>query len=421
MKKLDPLVLRPGDIVLTTTRQPVSKAIQFVTASNISHAMIYVESHSVIDATAEGVQSRNTQRIFFDDHCAVFGLRLNRPLSEAELKSVRGYVRSVVGTQYSIWEAAHAPLGGRGVSGRKQFCSRLVAQAYASAGINLVSNPNYCTPEDIRRSALLCELAQVTVAVDAADEAYWRTIMDLPQMTRDATNFILSGARRKDPAIQSINDLDHYLMAHPEADDFVHRLYQESGYLDLWCTECEKNPWQYDIRLMRMFDAAGGHVADYCRHTLAEEGSNHRFVVNHAGYVTYAAETALRTFATLEKLYEILASLHQQRLRVARKWLQANNMIGALPAENDRWLSPNSPEWLEALAVWNPLQAKMSDMVLRMAKNRAACAICGDDPAHDYRLLDQPPAGVRIFRLCDDCARIRSEAGERLTSVYLRY
>jgi hypothetical protein len=419
MKRLDHAALHPGDIVLTTGPQPVSKAIRAVTASDISHAMIYVESHSVIDATAEGVQSRNTQRLLFDDHCAIYGLRLNRDLTEGELKSVCVYVRSVVGTQYSIWEAARAPLGGRGASSRKQFCSRLVAQAYATAGINLVRDPNYCTPEDIRRSVLLHDLGQVTVPVDASEEARWRTIMDLPQIMRDATNAILSGARQKDPAVQNFNDLHRYLEAHPEDDDFVHSLYQESGYLDLWHIECEKNPWHYDLRLMRIFAAVGGDVADYCRSTLEEDDGNHRFVVNHAGYVVYAARTGLRTFVALKNLYEILASLHGQRLRVARKWFQANNLIAELPADKSCWLTPNSPEWLDALAVWNPLQAEMSRAVLGLAGQSAVCAICGDDPARDYRLIDEPPAGVRTFRLCDDCARIRSEAGERLTPVYL--
>ena len=37
--------------------------------------MIYVQDHSVIDATAEGVQARDTQRLFFEDECAIHVLR----------------------------------------------------------------------------------------------------------------------------------------------------------------------------------------------------------------------------------------------------------------------------------------------------------------------------------------------------------
>ena len=65
-KRLDDAVLYPGDIVLTTTTAAISKMIRVATRSDISHAMVYVENCSVIDATGEGVHARNTQRIFFE-------------------------------------------------------------------------------------------------------------------------------------------------------------------------------------------------------------------------------------------------------------------------------------------------------------------------------------------------------------------
>jgi cell wall-associated NlpC family hydrolase len=59
-KRLDDALLYPGDIVLTTTTAAISKAIRMATRSDISHAMVYVENCSVIDATGEGVHARNT-------------------------------------------------------------------------------------------------------------------------------------------------------------------------------------------------------------------------------------------------------------------------------------------------------------------------------------------------------------------------
>lgn len=56
LKRLNDAVLRPGDIVLTTTTTAaVSKAIRVATGSDVSHAMLCVEDRSVIDATGEGV------------------------------------------------------------------------------------------------------------------------------------------------------------------------------------------------------------------------------------------------------------------------------------------------------------------------------------------------------------------------------
>jgi hypothetical protein len=59
MRKLNESALQIGDIILTTTTDLLSKGIRKVTGSDISHALICVESYSVIDATGDGVHSRN--------------------------------------------------------------------------------------------------------------------------------------------------------------------------------------------------------------------------------------------------------------------------------------------------------------------------------------------------------------------------
>jgi hypothetical protein len=74
MKKLNEATLEVGDIILTTTTAAVSKAIQVATGSDISHAMVYVQDYSVIDAAGEGVQARNTQRLILEEGCSVYGV-----------------------------------------------------------------------------------------------------------------------------------------------------------------------------------------------------------------------------------------------------------------------------------------------------------------------------------------------------------
>jgi hypothetical protein len=76
VKKINESALEVGDVILTTTNLPISKGIRAATKGEISHAMIYVQSYSVIDATSDGVQARNTQRMFIEDNCAVHVLRL---------------------------------------------------------------------------------------------------------------------------------------------------------------------------------------------------------------------------------------------------------------------------------------------------------------------------------------------------------
>jgi len=51
-------LVQPGDIVLTTTPEPVSQTIRMVTGADISHAMICGAKSSVIDSTGDGVHAR---------------------------------------------------------------------------------------------------------------------------------------------------------------------------------------------------------------------------------------------------------------------------------------------------------------------------------------------------------------------------
>src|SRR3546814_17622406 len=66
----------------------------------------------------------------------------------------------------------------------------------------------------------------------------------------EATNNLLDGARRFDPAIENLDDLNEHLVRHPEHDAALCRILKVSGYLEIWQIEKAKNPWQYDINMM---------------------------------------------------------------------------------------------------------------------------------------------------------------------------
>ena len=65
-KRLNEKVLKRGDVILTTSDAKMSKWIRAITVSPISHAMLYVDHCSAIDARGDGVHSANTQRLFFE-------------------------------------------------------------------------------------------------------------------------------------------------------------------------------------------------------------------------------------------------------------------------------------------------------------------------------------------------------------------
>jgi hypothetical protein len=413
LKRLNDAVLRPGDIVLTTTTAAVSKAIRVATGSDVSHAMLCVEDRSVIDATGEGVQARNTQRLFFEDECSIHVLRLRDGMSDAQLAAVRTYMRGHIGTQYSTKEAVLTVLGGAREWSKKQFCSRLVAQAFASAGIRLVGDPNFCSPANLKESPLLAAVPNAAVPVTAEEAAWWQGNDDVPQLMRDAINAVLDGARAKNPDIQTFDDLHRHLVSHPEHDDSFCRLLETSGYLSLWKIERDKNPWQYDFALMS--DAPAGQVEAYCWSVLEnEDGGPNRYVVNRGGYLLFSRQYDLQFFQAMAALYEQLAALHRQRVDVAAKWLEAN---GHLARPGPSHLTPHTPEWFAALEQWDPPKAMMTRKIIELTGRADVCSICGDDPASDYRLEEEhrPAGGADTLRLCEDCVRIRRASGEPFT------
>lgn len=412
MKKLNEKALKVGDIILTTSTAAVSKAIRLWTWSDISHAMIYVEDHSVIDATGDGVHSRNTQRLFFEDHSAVHVLRLKEDLTVAKILEVCTFIRAQVGTQYSVREAIQSAAGGSRQWTRKQYCSRLVAQAFASIGIFLATDPNYCSPNDLKGSALLEAVQDATIQVSSIEVARWERLEDTTQEMRDVTNRLLDGARTKNPAIQSLNDINDHVIQHPEDDDFLAKLLHSSGYLTIWETERNKNLWQYELPLMEDRARSSGGMEEYCWTVLAGElGGPNRYIVNRGAYTLLSRQYKRGYLLTLAELYDLLSTLHRARVRVASVWLQRHGLLGAVP---ETVLIPHTPEWFAALEIWDPPQAMMTRTAIATFGRDDICSICGDDPAADYRVSagHRPSGGVDTLRLCDDCLKIKTDRGE---------
>ncbi len=323
-KRLNETLLKPGDIILTTTSGLPSRVIRKVTKSDISHAMLYVQHCSVIHAFGDGVHSDNTQRILFDPDLAVHVLRLRSALPVQMAQEICEDVRSKVGTEYSKFEAMRAATGQGKTFSSRQFCSRLVAQAYEKFGYSLVKNPNYCTPEDLLESPALIEIKNPTVEVTDEESDSWDKHPNTPQLMRETTNRLLSEARKLGSDIQNISDLNEFLIRHPEHDSTVNQLYIDSGYLDVWTFEFNKNPWHYDLDAMEEIDPSHCEsVKWYCQSTLAgEPRDQNRFNKNLAGYLYLNREHPRKTFDSLIELYGTLADLHAQRFDVAQEWLR---------------------------------------------------------------------------------------------------
>lgn len=327
MKRINIKALEPGDIVLTTSDAIVSRVIRKTTRSQISHAMLCVDESSVIDATPEGVQARNPQRLFYPDDATIVILRPTKALTPLEVKALTDFVRLRVGTTYDVWQAAATKKPGRRTANRRQFCSRLVAQAYASIGRPLVADADFCSPEDVRRSAHLVELSEPSVNASQDEMDFWEARHDPTQLMRDAQNHVLTAARKYDRGVLDFNDLNDFIIRHPEHDAEIADAFRESGYLELFKHDFAANPERYDLSALLAIQGNDAAIAEHCRHTVttsAQQGE--RFTTNFQAYSALQATHPRETFRLMVALYAQLVSWHATRLQVASGWLAAKGL-----------------------------------------------------------------------------------------------
>ena len=264
MKRIQIDSVEPGDILFTARPEKISKAIRAATDGLVSHAMICVQRSSFIDSTSDGVQARNIQREFFENDEHAFHFRLKKPPSRQVLGQIIDYARAEIGARYSIGEAARSVAAVRRPRSRRQFCSRLVARVYKMAGIELVPDADYCSPEDLRRSPLLRELTVEFESVSVEEIASMSNRPDPIQATHDAQNAVLDAARSVDPEVENFNDFYGFLVKHPDADHVIAAALKSSGYLEIWKMEVDEHPWRYTHGLIDKLSASPEVVRDYC-------------------------------------------------------------------------------------------------------------------------------------------------------------
>lgn len=240
--------LDKGDILLTSENSATSKAVRKSTGSDFSHAILYVGSGSYIHSDANGVHSGNLQRLLFDASENVTILRVK--CDQETINQACIFARSKIGTTYSVRSAVNAKLkASKRKNENRQFCSRLVAQAYEYAGLKLVDNAFFCTPQEILESQSIQEApGKARKATDG--EINFANSENPIEKQSYITNEILSKVRKltkKD--IQSLEQITQYVIENPVHDQQISKIYRDSGYLTMWEYEITKNAWRYDGRV----------------------------------------------------------------------------------------------------------------------------------------------------------------------------
>lgn len=158
--------LNAGDIIVSTTRTFVSRAIRLGTFSPVSHVMLYVGDGKVIEAVGSGVREI-TLAAAIDE--AILAVAYRHPqLDAGRATALVAYARSRIGNPYNFAGVAYQgyrllnplPAGVIDAIGRRLgvevgqagavYCSELVLEVFERAGLPLsTSRPAQSTPNQI--------------------------------------------------------------------------------------------------------------------------------------------------------------------------------------------------------------------------------------------------------------------------------
>lgn len=179
--------LQPGDIILSTTDGFVSKAIQRMSKSPVSHSIIYIGNGQVVEAIGDGVVLRSLGEAIQD---ATVAVAFRYPgITSTQALIVRDYAGKNLDKSYNYWgivkQAAfqlHKSAQCDGLTGIEYdkcinrvgcinlgkgsdnsfFCSQLVLAAYQYAGIPLTRTPpHWSSPGDIAELSLSKKLGYI--------------------------------------------------------------------------------------------------------------------------------------------------------------------------------------------------------------------------------------------------------------------
>ena len=243
--------LQIGDIILESGHKLHSRAIQIRTKSNFSHAMICVDEQSLIHAETKGIFTLNPQRKIVKKQTDLKVLRLKGNLSESNKNKIEFFLRTKVGSVYSIKDALLVVEKDKNkqIKSEHQFCSRLVAQAYKHIHHNIVENIDFCSPADIEKSDYLYEVENIVREAKETDITFARTengVKKNQKSTYKWLNKTRDLAYKYRFSINNINDVDSFLRLHPDMDKTVCGYINKSGYLENFMVEVKNNPHMFN-------------------------------------------------------------------------------------------------------------------------------------------------------------------------------
>lgn len=241
-------ILEPGDVILTRSNEFQSMFIQTTTGSRYSHACIVISKHLIIESDSHGVHGTNPTSCFFENKEDAIVLRYKSKLTQIQKKKIEAWARERIGAQYTVPGAISAGfirvIGRNFIDensfnqntwGEKQFCSKLVSEAYYSAGISISKEVGNPTPGCINNPLVFDAIEDCLILADEEDVRYRENIGSIQPYMYKITQDILGRFRSLVPkedskTIQNFNDAWRYLKENPNLDNDFTNAFLESDY-----------------------------------------------------------------------------------------------------------------------------------------------------------------------------------------------
>lgn len=239
-----------GDILLIISDRGISQAMNRFTGCPYHHAMLIVAHWSYIHSAMNGVQAGNPGYLIFEKPDDVILLRL-RERDHRIVHMATNAVRRKIGMAYSTDEMRQcnrATEDMNALEANRQFCTRLVAQAFANVGIKLVPNPDYCSPQDLRTSPLVEVIGDVLKEGNEEQlEAARKGSVHLDKQEEIHSDILRQARQITGTDIQSLDQLELHILQHRDSDGPLSEVIERSGYLDLWKDEMHNNSMLYNV------------------------------------------------------------------------------------------------------------------------------------------------------------------------------
>ncbi|WP_063889498.1 YiiX/YebB-like N1pC/P60 family cysteine hydrolase [Burkholderia cenocepacia] len=310
--------LQEGDILLTAQTTGISKAVRVASKSDYSHAILYVGGGSYIHSDGDGVHAANIQRLLFEtpEHCAV--LRPKQDVSPIVIADAINFARNEVGKEYSVKAAIRTKIGGEtrpNHDENRQFCSRLVAQAYESAGLKLVENSLYCFPHELAKSDALAVVPNCVRQAMPEELEMARSENPIARQAQIMNDILKQFRIVSKSDIQTFQQLAQFVFDNPHFDDDLTKIVEDSGFWDLWRYDMERNPWRYDGEIFWSTGIQKDRLAVGAEFERQEALKMiERYTLVRQSYALAFSHRPLKYFRREIELYETLITVHQKRV-----------------------------------------------------------------------------------------------------------